>query len=57
MFSDKIKTFGCDHNSWRWARCVGGEGNIYGEGSVGRGVWGGEYGERSVGGWEGADTI
>ena len=43
MFSDKVKTFGCDHNSWRWARCVGGEG------SMGRGVWGGECGEGSMG--------
>ena len=25
MFSDEIKTFRCDHNSWRWERCVGGE--------------------------------
>ena len=37
MFSDEIKTFRCDHNSWRWERYVGeerrGEGDR--EGSVG----------------------
>ena len=47
VFPDKIKTFKCDHNSWRWERCVGGEGSIGRECRwEERGVWEGGVGGR-----------
>lgn len=50
MFSDEIKTFRCDHNSWRRERCVEGEERKGGRG--GECVWEREGRVENVGGSE-----
>lgn len=51
VFSDEIKTFRCDHNSWRWERYVGGEERKREEEREGS-VCGKRGGRREECGWE-----